>query len=528
MDTTQNSTLNLSPVATLLVKSFLQKVPENGDKKISVNAFVSHFASWYEKLRNAMEYREEEVILRATIERILKRRLLLGGNGRTVAQPLLRELVWARYFPNETLSEALTDVVAKKIDLYLSLREHVLRQRNFSESILNEWTYHLMSSDIAKTLHPNREEEAMANFFYQLVYDDVTIADDSVQTRDAQVYIAIRKSFAKDDIAFLRYNLFYQIFGELSEASVEKVGARFTKGYQEIEQQLHHPAKDKIYGYINRRTAIFLILEDILRLQKEHFLELIKDEEKLKQEVLDACEVRYSDVTSKVRRAIIRSVIFILLTKVIFAFAIEGTFEKFVYGKIMWNALAINTAIPPLLMIVVGFFVKAPRKDNSERIFSYIKAALFEENPTLGNALAARRNERLNNPVLQAIFSLLWILAFIVSFGGLVYILTKLHFTVVSQGVFLFFLAIVSFLAYRISLIPRVYMVGDKQGLITPFVDFLFMPVIRVGRHLTEGIAQINVLIFLFDFVIETPFKGIFAFFEQWFFFLHSKREELE
>ncbi|MBI4078766.1 MAG: hypothetical protein HY429_00480 [Candidatus Levybacteria bacterium] len=524
MDTAQN----LSPVATQLVKSFIQKVSENGDKKISVNPFVAHFASWYEKLRNAMEYREEEVILRATIERILKRRLLLGGHGKTVAQPLLRELVWARYFPNESLSESLIDVVAKKIDLYLQLREQILAQKKFSENVLNEWTYHLMSSDIARTLHPNKEKEAMVNFFYQLVYDDVTIVDDTTQTRDAQVYLAIRKSFAKDDIAFLRYNLFYQIFGQLTDASVERIANTFPKGYEEIDRQLHHRAKDKIFSYVKRRAAIFLILEDMLRLQKEHFPTLIKDEEKLKQEVFDACEVRYADVTSKVRRAIIRSVVFILLTKVIFAFAIEGTFEKFVYGNIMWNALVINTAIPPLLMIVVGLFVRVPRKENSERIFTYIKAALFEENPTLGNALSLTRDERLRNPFLQGIFSVLWVLAFVVSFGGLIYVLTRLNFTVVSQIVFIFFLAIVSFLAYRISLIPRAYMVGDKQGLVTPLVDFLFMPVIRVGRHLTEGIAQINVIIFIFDFIIETPFKGIFAFFEQWFFFLHAKREELE
>jgi hypothetical protein len=95
------------------------------------------------------------------------------------------------------------------------------------------------------------------------------------------------------------------------------------------------------------------------------------------------------------------------------------------------------------------------------------------------------------------------------------------------MGMFVFFSAIVSFLAYRISVTASVYRLGEKQGLLTPVVDFLLLPIIRVGRQLTEGISQVNFIIFLFDFVIETPFKELFAFFEQLFYFLHTKRDEL-
>ena len=74
----------------------------------------------------------------------------------------------------------------------------------------------------------------------------------------------------------------------------------------------------------------------------------------------------------------------------------------------------------------------------------------------------------------------------------------------------------------------KTYTVEEKSGLFAPIIDFLFMPIVRVGRHLTEGISQINVILFILDFIFETPFKGISAFVEQWFFFLHAKREELE
>ena len=70
--------------------------------------------------------------------------------------------------------------------------------------------------------------------------------------------------------------------------------------------------------------------------------------------------------------------------------------------------------------------------------------------------------------------------------------------------------------------------IGMMAGSIRVLVDFLFMPVIRVGRNLTQGISKINIFLMLFDFFIEAPFKFLFAFFDQWFYFLHAKTEELE
>jgi hypothetical protein len=67
----------------------------------------------------------------------------------------------------------------------------------------------------------------------------------------------------------------------------------------------------------------------------------------------------------------------------------------------------------------------------------------------------------------------------------------------------------------------------DKQSLASVLFDFLFMPFIHLGRQLTENISRINIILFFFDMFIETPFKVIFAFFEQWFLFLRTQREKL-
>jgi hypothetical protein len=517
----------LSPLAKYLVDSLEEKNHNpHEERRITVNPIVTKFASWYEKLRNAMEFREDEVILRATIERVLKRRLLLGGNGKTTAKPLVKELLWARYLPDNDIGESVVSQIEEVIDLYLQLRLKVIAMHKFPEAEINDWTYDLMSADIQYILNPKRPKELMANFMFHVLKDDVAVEDEKDETKNAQVFMAVRKAFARDDLAFLRYHMFSQYFGRLTPKTLEFTAQHFVQGYEEIKRQMNYVHRDKIYTYVKRRTAAFFIFDDILQSKKDNLKSLLENEEELKEAVVEACDVRYKGITDRVRRAIIRSFIFILITKLGFAFFVEGTYETLVYGEIHWNSIIINTTVPPMLMVIVGLFIRAPGQDNSERIFKYISQLLYENDPVLGNKLMISK-AKADHGFMTA-FNILWLTGFIISFGSLILILTNFGFNPVSQFIFLFFLAIVSFLAYRISLLANVYRVGEKQGLGTFFVDFLFMPIIRVGRRLTQSIAQVNIFLMLFDFFIEAPFKFIFAFFDQWFYYLHTKSEELE
>ncbi|HVZ58318.1 MAG TPA: hypothetical protein VG935_01005 [Patescibacteria group bacterium] len=517
------TTHELSELTKIVISSFDHKTAANHERKITVNPFVSKVASAYEKLRNAMEYREDEVMLRATIERILHRRLLLGGTAQSAAEPLIRELIWARYLPDNAVPQSAIAHVEEIINVYLKLRLTILAKHTVKVNVMNEWTYHLMSSSIERTLHPNLEKETIANYMYQVMRDDVTIIDDSEQTRDAQVYIAVRRAFARDDLALLRYHLFQLYFGELTAQTFDRIAESFTEGFKEITKQLNYPRKERITTYVKRRAAVFFILEDILRLHKDNLGNFLQDEVQVKEAVSLACSKRYKSIRTKVRTAIIRSFIFILTTKVIFAFAVEGTYEKIFYGSILWTSIIINTSIPPLLMIMVGLMIRTPKEDNTKRIFEYVKVLLYDQSPRLGNQLVVRKEKDKPN----IIFTALWLSAFLISFGAIIYVLSLLHFNVISQAIFIFFVTIVSFLTYRISTTAHLFDVGDRQSVFLPFIDFLFMPIVRVGHRLTQSISQVNILLFAFDFLIETPFKVFFAFIEQWFKFLREKSEDL-
>ena len=161
----------VNKLSAALVAAYDRTATPNHDRTISVNPLVAELATWYEKFRTAIDYREDEVILRSTIERILKRRLILGGNGKSVAAPLIRELVWARYFPDSSVPESLVAKVSEEIDLYLKLEDLINKKHRINKSLVNEWILHLLSSEIEHVLKPNDPKDIMGNFIFGIFKD---------------------------------------------------------------------------------------------------------------------------------------------------------------------------------------------------------------------------------------------------------------------------------------------------------------------------------------------------------------------
>ncbi len=519
----------LNKLSQALVAVYDRVDSSNHDKTISVNPIVAELATWYEKFRTAIDYREDEVILRSTIERILKRRILMGGSGTTIATPLIRELVWARYFPDSSIPESQVIKVASVIDLYLNLEHGINKIHRIGKGVVNEWILNLLSSEIEHILKPIDSKDIMSNFIFSIFKSRVAIMDDSEETKDIQTFIAVRRAFANDDLAFLRYHLFKQYFGNLTEVSKDKIAENFLDGYRRIEVQFKYPARDKIYTYVKNQVVPFLILDDVLRKHRGKVSNLFAAEDLLNSEILSVCNGRYKTIVSKVRRAVIRSVIFIFFTKAIFALFIEGAFERFLYGHTLWSSIALNTLTPPALMILVGFLIQTPNRENSFRILKKINTILYDDQPSLDPPLLIKKKVSKIDPLLWSFFILLWLTTFGLSLGAIIFVFTRFGVNPLSQSVFIFFLAIVSFISFRINRTANMYILRDrKENLGSLLFSFFFMPFIQVGKRLTMAISQINIILFIFDFIIETPFKGIFVFFEQWFGFLRTQREKLD
>ena len=519
---------NLSNLATKLIHVFENRDKELNEEKITVNDLLSKVASFYEKFRTAMDYGSEETIPRRAIERMLKRMLFLEERSQNLAEGLVRELIWAGYFPNATVPQSLIEKVSTSINLCLKLKDEVIRKKVLSHEDINEFILQILSCDIFYILISSKEKDAVANFMFRILKESIHIEDDTEQTRDIQVFIAIRKAFARDDLAFLRYKLFLQIFGKITEENYYNILENFEAGYKEIKYQLSYPRKEKILTHIKKSTPAFLILFDLLNQYRGNFKSITLEKTDLKRIVFDACDRRYKNIKRKVRTAIVRSFVFILITKAVMALAIEGTFESIFLGKIQWFSMFLNTAIPPIIMVLAGIGIHTPNTENSAFILKDIHKILFDEKPEIAKTMTLRLKKKSGITFKDSVFSILWILSIFLMFGIIWFILGLLSFNILSKFIFIFFVAIISFLAYRIYQTAKTYTVYKKQNILTPIFEFFFIPIVGVGRSLTEGITQINFILITIDFVIEAPLKGLIGFFEQWFVFVAGKREELE
>src|SRR3989338_4670097 len=138
--------------------------------KISVSQTVSFAAFLYEKMRNAVEFREEHLIRRAAVERMLKRRMILNENGRDIAEPLIKELLWARYYENNTIGEEKIGEIQTIIDKYFFLRNEISAGRGSREQEkIADFTLQIMSCEIEESLNPPYRLEAFTNFFFQIL-----------------------------------------------------------------------------------------------------------------------------------------------------------------------------------------------------------------------------------------------------------------------------------------------------------------------------------------------------------------------
>lgn len=529
--------LTLSKYTQALIKSW--NVPMHGSmpspNKISVSQTVSFAAFLYEKMRNAVEFREEHLIRRAAVERILKRRMILNENGRDIAEVLIKELLWARYYENNTLGEEKITELQTIIDKYFFLRNELNSGRKGKEhDKINNFILEVLSCEIQENLSPDFRRQGFTNYVYQIIRHFIAPFGKELELeRDLQVYIAVERSFAHSDNPLIRYNLLKIMIPDITKItwkSADKVLPDLYHVYDDIEIALEHPYGDKIRNIVRKEIPAFLILRDIFENNSHNISDILSDEVKLKFKVDETCRRRYDESRTRLRTTAIRSFIYILLTKVFLALLIEIPYDLYILKGISYLPIAINIIFPPSFMALVVLTVTIPGDDNTRRIYQLIKGIVTTDPDVteISKNASVMGKRKPRSIIFQTIFSLIYLLTYVISFGSIIYVLTLLKFSLVSQGVFIFFMTLVTFFAFRVIQITQEFQVVNREGLLSPLVDFFFLPIIRVGQWLSgEILAKFNVLIFLFDFIIEMPFKAIVEVFDEWVHFVKLKKEEI-
>jgi hypothetical protein len=529
----------LSEEALLLLDEYKNSIvkgrTETSDSNIKVSEVLGSIAFLYEKIRNAIDYKSEHLLRKNAIERILRRSIWenKGKEPKELADGLIRELIWGRYLKNNFIPKK----IAGEIEVVLSKYQEIERLLTSKENQLKpgetkDWFMGICACEIDELLDPNfyfREALCKSLYFWfksNFNWQDNGLSEDD---KDVQIFIAIQRSIAKADSSCLRYALlkvYYPPWKEITSINIDRIFGVILKIREEIERHLDSPVQPKMYRFVQKQAAAFLILKEVIEDDIEKAEEIMIDPPRLEKKVRKITGEKYDDIRKKVNTGIKRSIIYIFATKIIFAFLIEIPYEYFFLEKLNFLALSVNLLLPPTLMFMLGVSIRKPGKENTERIVDKINSFVYRRQDT--EKINFSLNPQKRNTFLSQVFLIFYTIIFLITFGGISYLLLGAGFNLISAGIFFGFLSLVLLFSYRVRYTAsELNVTGEKEGFLAHIFTNLSLPLLNLGVWLSRGLSKLNFLVVIMDFLIEAPLKNIISVFEEWTSFIREKKEEV-
>ena len=518
----------LAPIVTDLMHTYSEGVVlGKSGVGYNVSRAVSALAVVFEKIRNAVEFRADHLIRRAAIERILKRRIILNGAAGSIAENLVTELLWAKYIDSSLLDEGKVTEITLIIDKYLVIRRTITAGH---ASIPWDYVLGIASSEIEESIVSAKKRQALLYFFYQANRPKIVLAGvDETQT-NLITLVASERSYMQSDDALIAYHLTTLLLPDWNDNSKEAgqdTVSKFLGATSTIRVTLNHPLTAPVFRYLRRQVPPFLLLRDFFVEVGPDAENYIEDPKKFDDKLTQLAINRYNETGHMVRRAMVRSFIYIFLTKMVFALALEAPYDIYVMKKLSVVPLVVNMLFPPVMLFLVAGLFSVPGADNTRRLIDRIHKLIYHFDDVTKEKDKFSEKQQERRPVLSAAFSLFYLATFAITFGLINIALNALSFSIPSKIIFVFFVALVSFFAYRIRHSAKEYEMIERQGLLEPIMDFFLMPVLQAGQFLSQEIAKLNIFIFIFDFILEAPLKVIFEVAEEWIRFVRTKKDEI-
>lgn len=518
-----------------------EEVSEEDIPRIKVSTLISKMAFYYEKIRNTVDYKEENLHRKNAIERILRRQVVIETaivtrekSSIEVSKHLLTELIRAGYLPNNSIPEEKIEELSIVIGRYLKLKNYIFaRVKDAKErGKFARWVIALSASDLEERLGRSEIDIAVIGHMNKILLKKIVLPDNSPfeKDKDIQIFVGIHRNYMKFDrdmmgcILFKYYN---PTWDSADEEEIERLANNINDLYEKIESQIDHPLASQLNRIISRYTVFFRILTDVIGQDPRGIYENFKKDPKaFPRQIKNICTNWYKRSRTKLWRSAVRSIVYIFITKSIFAVILEVPASQFFGQGINAISLAINISFPAFLLFIIVLFTRLPSEDNSKKIIEGINEVTFIEYEK--KDLFRLRKPVQRGAVTNAIFGILYALTFLISVSIVIWALSEINFNFVSIIIFLFFLAFVSFFSIRIRKNARdLIIVESKESILSLISDFFYIPIVSAGKWLSEKFSRINVFVFILDFIIEAPFKVFVEIAEEWTEYVKERKEEI-
>ena len=494
---------------------------------VKVNELAKKAGVFYEKIRYLIDYKEEHTIRRNAIQRILKRNLFFKTEGK-VAELLIHELIRGGYLESGSFSENRISYVQGIIDKFLSL-QNSLASATGGDLATNKKITGLAASEIEIYLFGAKIEESVFTAFYETAKDSIKISriPISEDEKDAQIYVACLRSFLKADEQTIAYRLWLRFMPNWTSirdiSEIQEAAKIFPSVQRRIDIESSDGLSWRIARKLKNQAIYFNLIKEIVERYGADSEQILNNPASVEKQAKNILESKYKKENSRIRKSALRAIIYIFFTKTILAFILELPYDLAILGKIYYPALIMNVAFHPLLLLLITYTIKPLGEKNTDLIIFGLNTVIYE-----GAMPSIQIRGKKTKNFLYFLFLILYGFIFLLTFGAVVFVLNKLNFNFMSMILFIFFLTLVAYFGLRIRYIAKNWTASsDKERTLRFLGNILVMPIVEVGRWLSQKFEGINILVFIMDFIIETPFKVVLSVFDSFISFLKEKREEM-
>jgi hypothetical protein len=474
-------------------------------------------SSAYEQLRNAAEYAEEHLLLQRAIKRFFKRNLFVSKRQRhDLGLELIVDLTQAGYLQEGKFSETTSSALRKLIEQYMATHRR-LRQAHIAHETADNWILALLSTEAENILNPHNIQQGTLllayNHFLQALPREYFIDLPDTDSYEQCLYIAIHQAVLKSDIDSIRCDL-HRLYLQSPEDT-----AGFIRLSQRIDRLCSSKLTQALKRVVSRNGAPFRILKS-LNDSRRDIIVLLPDKERFLEAYSQQINSEYHQLGKRLERGLIKSVVFIVITKLMIGVGVEIPYDLLFHGSIIILPLAVNLLFPPFYMLSLVLGLQLPSSANKHTIHNYMEQILYGVNESHLQLPKRRRA----TPGTRLAYALLFTIPLVIT----VLALDSIGFNIVQMIIFFIFFSTASFLGFRLSTMVRdLELTSRRVGLLGSLQDFFYLPFVTLGQWLSRKYSQINVIAQFMDIAIELPLKSMLRLLQQWVSFLRERHEEL-
>jgi len=554
------------PILTLLNKyqESLRPPAEKETTRIHVDELASKVAYLYERIIKIIDWKEENLLRRNAIERFLKRNLIaelskvnFTGNANMrssqedtagfsplrfifktnvaeISELLVRELIRGGHLPNDEIGQEKIPAVQKIVEKYLYLIKNapfdtssfVFKKRvNFYN-----WILEIAACEIEEVLSPPLKENALMETMTLLMAERIRLVPEnslSEEEKILQTNIAVHRTLFDLDEVIIAYHLLKDRFPQWKESPaifLDQVTKNIFSIQKSLENDLHHPLGREFFNLCEKTDTVFTIISDILdNYQKEpkKLPFVILDKQNLKVLITKAYNNRIATLKNRLFKLAVFSSLSVFVANWFTFFVVEVPIAHLFYQGFNLLAATVDFLLPTAVMFFLVSLIKPPPSSNLNKVIGLTNQFVYTDQ---GKEILEIKLKKKKRPLTIFIISLIYLLVCL----GTFYLIARVFFLaqIPLSSVILdtIGIALNVFAALIVRNKARELTVEEKSSFWEFLLDVISLPMAEIGSWIASKWKEYNVVSVFFNVIIETPFKTLIDFIENWRQFLKERK----